>query len=825
MFAYSHLQNNFNSFCLNSIVFENFKPAILVMNTGLATRVARYTRRRSFFFSSCINLRNSLFSFLTNMSNSGYVFKSLRRSRNLDRFLFKNMNIYKFVRLLRSLKLKRFSKFKFKRKRSKLFRKVVMLVSSKRFFNKFIKRFRESHRHFSIKQRLPFSSLAFSNTTSPILVRSTARVSKKKLRSRKYKKRFRKRFSFILASIFQVFRSQFYKQFNSLFYSTVSYNTYFNAFNGTVFPMYGLFFKKLLRLFIFQFGMKNTVSASTISSMKYLIFSHFATNSFVSKSVFLRFYTTLSSYYSSLVESFLSLKSCSSASLHIGFIFSSYLASTVVHSVPSFNSQSFFNFMSNFRSLLRSKYYSFIFSDLQSIFERTFHFYANNSSARNFFSALHKGDKMLYGNTSGSFKLRKRLKYRKHASYMIASTFHRTISTYYKSGRVRAVYLNLTGYRRAFRLVISFFRNQLKYSGRFHWRPAFFVFRKSLRVFRKLGRFAQHVHQLQGSTFSLCTKSCGSKKSSIGFVNSVFSRLLALNVPTTPINRYARAKVAFLYSNISRNYSTFSGSGRRYKKKLGSSYKHFNFIKPSINVDVTDVVSTSSSLSNSFIYHIPTVSIWLYTTTVSSVFLTKFQRKEGKLSIAELIQAAREGDVFDFQLFKYLPVARRFFFKKLRLRVLLDLQRNYKRTSSRRSTSAVSSLYSSIYFTGSASARTYASGVRAHTKSRVYRAPALKKVIRQPSSVSLDAKKRSFNRKLFLQKKRKRFGRFFKSKSLNRKFKSFSNNYKGVLSVFRNRMSSVLDLLFSGSTMRYRPVISHGGCYRRRRYSDRRYWF
>lgn len=88
------------------------------------------------------------------------------------------------------------------------------------------------------------------------------------------------------------------------------------------------------------------------------------------------------------------------------------------------------------------------------------------ATGSNIFSTLIRDKRVLYSRWSGMFGLKKRLKYRKHASFKIASFFHRYISVLYKGPEKQISKLNIVinGFYKLLVMCMKFFGNQIKYS-------------------------------------------------------------------------------------------------------------------------------------------------------------------------------------------------------------------------------------------------------------------------------------------------------------------------------------------------------------------------
>jgi len=88
----------------------------------------------------------------------------------------------------------------------------------------------------------------------------------------------------------------------------------------------------------------------------------------------------------------------------------------------------------------------------------------------NLYSTFFRDKKVLYSKWSGLFGLKKRLKYRKHASFKIASFFHRYISVLYRDNKVGKLNFVLNGFSKFLYMCVNFFGKQIAYSSHY---PAF----------------------------------------------------------------------------------------------------------------------------------------------------------------------------------------------------------------------------------------------------------------------------------------------------------------------------------------------------------------
>lgn len=754
---YTTLKSNFCSLCLDSVFLTTF-PSHSTSSASFFTTTALRNRRRINFFSSLSQVRSTVFSFLTTYTNL------LLNNRAIFSFMFyRNLNSLSF---LRCLKLGSSGPFPFLRR-----------ISSK-LRNTGITRFRLTK------------------------IRARLSIKKKKNKKRTYfSSRIRSLFN--LLSVSSIFVGRTFPFDLNVFPTSFSINTTNSLF----------FCKKLLRLFLYQLGFRLLASTNCLLNDRNISFKSLVCAFAFSSASFSTIANALSvRFVNSMVMSYVSIVQLSSSKFFSSYplvSFFSMLRRSLSFGIYTASNSHFFTavFFTNFVRFLSMNVlygYSYMFSDIISHLRKTFNLYVNNASARNVFSAFSRGSKMIYGTTSGSFKLRKRIRYKKHAMFMVAAKFYRTLSYYYRSKLVRSVYLHFTGYRRSFMMILQFFRTVMRRNIKHHFKPLYTLFKfqpsspthivgttNSVRSSFFIRSLPMHLSDI---SFSSSTSTFGDMNKYLSKFTS-FTQKRASTFFSTAVVPVLKKKGLFsnklrspiLYSTMLRAYSTVSTSAPMYPGFF-ISRELTALVSSTDTLDIHAFTSYSSSVL------IPArLSSWCYSTVYSSIIRTRRHYKMYKKLIMPLFSRTQTDS---FRCVNCVSSSSVQFIRSLRSRFI-----SFSLFSKNKgSFSNVVSTYFSLMSLSNRSYSTVAKGT-------------------QFSSGVRKGGKFSKKKKTFSKKRVKRTDAIsFKS----RVSKLVPSSY---LSVFRTRMAIFLNTILSGSSVRYRPVIAHGGCYKRRRISDRRYWF
>lgn len=561
---------------------------------------------------------------------------------------------------------------------------------------------------------------------------------------------------------------------------------------------HSFFFKKLIRLFIFHSFVTLFCSRPTMINLNSIfsyIFLNLA-NSCVSSYLFSRLYSAVIraiTVFIGLLRSKRSvLLSISAIKSNLYKCLSTFIGSLVTSSVK------FISFSGGLISFFNSFFlniYRFLVMDTSSLLNNTFNFFINNASARNVFSSLNMKDKMLYGTTSGSFKLKKRVRFKKHAMFMVAAKFNRNIAHYYKSKSVRALYIHFTGFRRSFSMVFQFFRNLIRRNAKYHFKPLHILFKSQPASLHKL--VSHSVSPYLARILPLHMRSITRRVSRAAFpFLSNFKHSSVVGDSnlffSTLINSYKLQTSVPVYSAAIRQYSTYSPFSLR---------PHYSLK----NITTSTGVSFPKSKAH-FIFKSFYLSPWLYSIVSFSVVRTRRQYKLYKKLITPVYNLIRLDQSEFTILSKNSPIG---------MCSLVQVR--------------------SHAFSDTATGRRFFSeSVNVLTRYRTLMNPTLR---RYSTSVSKDtiskrgraSKTVTFQKKNEISIKKQRRMLFSKKKSVaeisNFRAKMKVLSPTSYLSVFRTRMAIFLNTIFSGSSVRYRSAIAHGGCYKRKRNSDRRYWF
>lgn len=562
---------------------------------------------------------------------------------------------------------------------------------------------------------------------------------------------------------------------------------------------HSFFFKKLIRLFIFHSFVTLACSRPTMINLNSIfsyIFLNLA-NSCVSSYLFSRLYSAVIraiTVFIGLLRSKRSvLLSISAIKSNLYKCLSTFIGSLVTSSVK------FISFSGGLISFFNSFFlniYRFLVMDTSSLLNNTFNFFINNASARNVFSSLNLKDKMLYGTTSGSFKLKKRVRFKKHAMFMVAAKFNRNIAHYYKSKSVRALYIHFTGFRRSFSMVFQFFRNLIRRNAKYHFKPLHILFKSQPASLHKL--VSHSVSPYLARILPLHMRSITRRMSRSAFPflsNFKYGSVVGDSnlFFSTLINSYKLQTSVPLYSASTRQYSTYLPFSLRSHFSLKNSTTSSGVLLPTPKAH--------------FIFKSFYLSPWLYSIVSFSIVRTRRQYKLYKKLITPLYNLIRL-DQSEFTTLLKNPT-------RVMCSSLVQVRSHalsFSDTVRRSSTESFNVLRRYRSFMNP-SVRTYSTSVAKDTISKRGRA----------------SKTATFQKKNEISIKKQRRTLFSKKKSLA-EISNFRSKMKvlsptSYLSVFRTRMAIFLNTIFSGSSVRYRSAISHGGCYKRKRNSDRRYWF
>jgi len=734
---YRSLKHNFFFICLDSAFLS--KSRFVKTNSSSILNSALHARRRIAFFNLAIRLRYFFVKYWRD-----YPFLCMRLTTSLLRKI-------DFIPFLRCFGLKFFSKRSPKNYSSYVRYRINNRVQGNILFTLL----RNLYKRTSIKKFNNF----YVNSSKSIFFSSD-------------------KTSYFFDQFFRAVGAE--THIVSFYFRMMMRNFKFHLGDGRAF----FFLKKLIRLSFYQLGLRLITSGIGIflSTFKTLICGYFFCDSCSSDTsnivhtIIIRLCNFLALDHSTFMQII------TSGQLHASRVLAMHKRISTRLLLYKRRSFFFFGFILGFsRAFLR---YTFYMSTRAAYFMRnTFNFFINNSSARNVFSSLNRGRTMLYGTTSGTFKLRKRIRYRKHAMFMVAAKFYRIISYYYKAKAVRSLNMNFTGYRRSFSIIFQFFRNLIRQNIKHHFTPVQVLFK-----FQPL----------------LKNMSCVSSPSkSFSFFNKVlllrlrrlkyYATLRGYRFVKTQLDKFKGTR-SFFYTNgapllkfknskmvLFRQYST-----------VFVEYPRFIYKSPGLPKTSTPTSFYAQTVSP-FSIEKPVLSVWFYSTVYKAIIRTRRQYKVHKKLIAPLI-AQTQLDCFDYKLF-FGYFQRSFIIPRL---------------SSARDISSVVSRYNSFFSYNISYSRcaaiTYSSKITCdfHTSS---------------FSFKRSYRKVKYKKRLNYSKKRsKKDISFFRAKINKLSPVSY-------LSVFRTRMAIFLNTIFSGSTVRYRPVISHGGCYKRKRVTDRRYWF
>lgn len=753
---YRTLKQNFSSICLDSVFLTKFISSVRIPMFSLSTS-SLYIRRRSTFLYQAMRLRY-------------YLLKSWRECQFLC-----NPVTTSFVRNIDILPFLRCFGLKF---------------SSKRAPRTYLPYFREKFNNRK-QGTLVFSLLrSFYGKVSTSLLISNKVPGISRIHSSSYPL-----YSFPSSVIFSERTSLFFYQFFRSFISethTVSFyfqmmmrNFKFRLGDGKAF----FFFKKLVRLSFYQLGLRLISSRIGVfsSTFKTVLCGYFFCDSCNSNgsSIVYNIISRLITFLLFDHSTFMKLITSGHLQARNFLCIRKYVATHLLkfnRNSSIFSASSFFSFVSGFsRSVLQRNFY--MMARVVASMRKTFNLFINNSSTRNVFSSLNRGNKMIYGTTSGSFKLHKRIRYRKHAMFMVAAKFYRTIAHYYKAKAVRSLNMNFTGYRRSFGIVFQFFRNLLRQNIKYHFTP--------LQVLFKFQPFSSTKFSSLGTArlFSFFNKRLRLRMKRYKFS----TKLRGYYSSSSQLSKFSGAH-SFFYTN-SFSLVKFKNAGHiSFRQYSTCNYPTFMY-KPS-SVDNNTSISFVSTIPSLVFFETPVLSSWLYSSVYKSIIRTRRHYKVHKKLIAPLI-ASTQVDCFDHKISSTLGSRSFLMVRSLRSRNIANAVHTYN------------SFFSYDISYKRCASYTYSKSLQVQTQS-------------YSSSFST---KRSFGS----IKRKKRFTSFKKrpkvSNAASFRLKINKLSPRSYLSVFRTRMAIFLNTIFSGSTVRYRPVISHGGCYKRKRISDRRYWF
>lgn len=791
---YSSLKNNLYSICLDSVVLNVSSRSIFISNNYLSFyKKILYTRRRVIFIKHLLNLRSSLFKHFSTIlfvdSPSGLSFScSAARTLNSLRFLNGAIGMYCGGTVKRERRGTRLASVRYLR--------GSLLYLLRSFYNKVIKSYGKSLKSTALRS----TTFAFPSTFFKLIGRA---FSSKQLRKRQLKKIKKKSFKFSLLYFKRIsyFFSYFFRTYIS-FSHTCSF--YFRMMlNANKFEAGGnrvsFFSKKLLRLYFYQLGLRSVADSSVACATNFkaaLCGYSMVDTSRIIRALGLRLFTILTM---DCARFFPIIGHISSNTFSgVSTLFATYFGSYVFLKNYSFTS-SFLSNICRFTSLFLVNKYRFMLSSTLVLLNRTFNLFVNNSSARNVFSSLNRGSSMIYGTTSGSFKLRKRVRFRKHAMFMVAAKFYRIISHYYKAKLVRSIYLHFTGFRRSFNLVSQFFRTLLRQNVKYHFKtlPILFNIQPSLHAttsgaLRSSSFFSRTLPLHSTSVFysRSSTRALGLYFNKINAKNSLNASVF-FDVSVLPLLK-RKYNVSTISSKIQRVLPSFV---QRYYSSSVAGFPRFVLCKQPIllsDAGVSDLCAGSFST----LVAASLLSPWCFSTVYTAIIRTRRHYKLYKKLVAPLLSRT-QIDSFSFGLC-FSPRRQLFyFFKSLRSRAASLIitpflyNNNFSYATSYLAYSPLLSLSSRHYSTTASLSK--------HRGGRSIRGTKASRIKTKRRAKAFDA-----------------------SSFRNRARKLAPSSY---LSVFRTRMAIFLNTIFSGSAMRYRPVISHGGCYKRRRTSDRRYWF
>ena len=791
---YRSLKSNFYTLCLDS-AFLNTSPA--AARSFYGSRTLLYYRRRLTFISHFLRLRTTVVKYLSTLffvKNKVKFSRSLLRNLNFLRFIFfivgsntrSNSNTSSFGVMLRTL--------------------VSQLHAS---------------------NRLPRTSILGTTAEGTLLMQQRL-VARKLLFTFSSRKRFKKSKkqiplrNLVTSKRLFYFFSRLFRNFTAMSHTCYYYfrmmigaACMFNTGAGRV----SLFFKKLMRLFFFQLCLRILTSDSAIPSTNFKTVACaglLVDNSIVLYSLGMRLLNYLILDFVSFIQlvTYSSLPVAADIDLSALFaivaairsitnrcfgrvIFSGYKKVTLFSSIMRFFSASIF------------RKYRFLLVDTSTLLRKTFNFFVNNSSARNVFSALNRGNKMIYGTTSGSFKLKKRIRFKKHAMFMVAAKFNRNISHYYKSKLVRALYVHFTGFRRSFNLVFQFFRNLIRKNAKYHFKPLQVLYKFQPFVQNKFGSSTKystsllrtlplHVRSIKHASFSPRIRSVFSHLNR----NNNSSIKTASDFFLTGVLPISKRKSGFplLTCTPQRAYSTYQ------------SYRPFSLVKYTVAASHSGTVTPFFGVSPCCSFNSSQLSPWLYSTVYGSIIRTRRQYKLYKKLITPLLQLTQLEASDSFVVGVKRSVS---FFSRVRTKIRFAVSSSAARASSY--------VHCISTYISKHTVRSYSTSVPSNKNKRTFS----KKSLDTRTNVS----RKKFKGDASLDNSSKKQRRPLHKKRANAlelsSFRSKMNllSPTSYLSVFRTRMAIFLNTIFSGSTVRYRPLISHGGCYRRKRSSDRRYWF
>lgn len=754
---YRTLKQNFSSFCLDSVFLTKFNSSVRTSTFSLSTSSLKFRRRVMFLYHG-IRLRYYLLKFwreceiICNPVTASFA-------RNIDMLPFLRCYGLKFL--------------------SKRAPRPYLPYLREKFINR-------------TKGTLVFSllrSLYSKLSTSLLISNKVPNMSRTSISDYPF---FSVPSSFFVYERTSFFFNQLFRGFStethvvSFYFQMMMRNFRFRLGDGKAF----FFFKKLIRLSFYQLGLRLISSRIGIfsSTFKTVLCGYFFCDSYScnsnASSIVYNIVARLINFLLFDHSTFMKLITSSHLKDHKVLSVRKHIANRLFISsinVHAFSASSFFNFVSGFsRSVLRRNFY--MVARAVAFMRKTFNLFINNSSTRNVFSSLNRGTKMIYGTTSGSFKLHKRVRYRKHAMFMVAAKFYRTIAHYYKAKAVRSLNMNFTGYRRSFGIVFQFFRNLLRQNIKYHFTPL-----QVLLKFQPMSKM-RFSSLSTARSFSFFNKRFRLRRKRINFT----TRLRGGYHPSSTLLRKFNGAHSFFYSNCLplvkfKNFGNISF--RQY-----STFEYPTFIyKPSIVSNTTSIPFFPSSRSL-FFFETPVLSSWFYSSVYRSIIRTRRQYKVHKKLIAPLI-AATQVDCFDYKIFSTQGSRSFLVLRPLRSRGITNALHTYN-----------------SFFSYDTSYRRCASITYAKSlQSLFYSSSFLNK-----RSAGIIKRKKRFN----ASKKRPKL-----SNAAAFRLKINKLSPVSYLSVFRTRMAIFLNTIFSGSTVRYRPVISHGGCYKRKRVSDRRYWF
>lgn len=778
---YRSLKNNFSSVCLDSVFLNTFSSRKANVFPLVFTSI--HMRRRVTFFAQLRKLRNMVVQHVQS-------FALLQRSeRRVCASILRNLKFISFIRCFgvkSASYIKYLASFIVARKYPKFKFNVKTRVRVKSKFK----------RRSSTAGSAFFTFLRFFYTT----IRK--RAGKAALLRVKATRRSAVRLPYDIKGLSSsLFFNAFFRKFSTcihepIFYFVMGMRECRLEREGGV---SNFFLKKLIRLYFYQMGLHFLSSKQDlfVTNFKRVVTASFlfqsgsGDHSGIVYSLGLRFFSRLIFKHSRFMRYVTSNMLCIAPVMSIRQSLSIGLRSFKRSYTNVF--VSFFKFIHRFSHFILARNYYTYATTLKTL-NRTFNLFVNNSSARNVFSALSKGTNLLYGTTSGSFKLRKRVRYRKHAMFMVAAKFYRTISYYFKAKAVRAVNLCFTGYRRSFLMVFQFFRTLFRKNLKYHALPMKLLHKNQPITANSISAIkgASHVSSFFHKALPLRLKD-------VSFSN----KMRSFEHTTLQLSKFSSNGSSFFYSNclpLLQRKPVVLASARYYVTSTSYPCFKYTFVKNSVLPSSSffpegvSVVSLNKAML---------LSPWLYASVYFSIIRTRRQYKSHKKLISPLF-AHTVADCFAYDLSSLRST--RSFLRFLRSRVKYGIAssfRFFQHNAYVHYFSIFNSASSSLVRRYGTSSITDTGGNSFKRKRKRYR-------------------KRNRKRRLRIHKKKKRSVKFNKVRYVAR-LKTM--NAPAYLSVFRTRMAVFINTILTGSSLRYRPVIAHGGCYKRKRISDRRYWF